>query len=417
MGNISMDDTDVTSSRTQTMPRPCDGNSGAGIDLWAADSEQYAVHKEMSESSENSENSELSENSDFSDRHNNQQTNCKMKQYTTYKCTRGAWLAAFAATAAAALAATMASSCSVIDEDLSDCGVDYSLDYNVRLQTNMHTEIDNVLTSPAEQQVGRAMAAELAHVFTDVARDVDLAFYSAGAMAHRESHVVNAGQSSFTIYLPQQDYMHLATANLTTEQEVTTTGIGGEHTMTISQPAADTIGSHSIGIFTARREMKVENRNQTFHVDLYMVNSAAALVADTAGVQVERMQMYASGFATDFHVADSIYTATSQPVVRTNEVVVPNSKYLCRYGVTMPSGKGETRTGAACGWKLHVYVTLATGKTTETILTIPEELKAGQLKIIKGKVDGNGGIVPDADNVGVSVTLDWKPGGVYEPDV
>ena len=338
---------------------------------------------------------------------------------------------------AAMMAVAALCSCSAIDEDMSDCGVDYRLNYTVRLHTNMATEINDVLRSEAEKEVGRMLTERLKDVFTDVARDVDLAFYNAGAMAHHESHVINAGQSSFTIYLPQQDYMHIATANMASEQVVKATGTGSDRTMTLSQPAADTIGSHSIGIFTARREMKVENRNQTFDVNLYMVNSAAALVVDTIGVPVERMQMYASGFATDFSVADSLYAATSKPVVRTNEVAVPNSKYLCRYGVMMPSGKGgarananahtdaNTRTDANANanartnaeWKMHVYVTLATGKITETILTIPEELKAGQLRIIKGSVGGGGEIVPDAKNVGVSVTLDWKPGGVYEPEV
>ena len=59
---------------------------------------------------------------------------------------------------------------------------------------------------------------------------------------------------------------------------------------------------------------------------------------------------------------------------------------------------------------------MTNGSVTESILGIKKPLRAGQLKIIKGRVRPDGGIdvTSDAD-VGVSVSLDWKPGGNYEP--
>jgi hypothetical protein len=55
--------------------------------------------------------------------------------------------------------------------------------------------------------------------------------------------------------------------------------------------------------------------------------------------------------------------------------------------------------------------------TTETVLHIKEPLRAGQLKIIKARVGENGQIESETPNVGISVTLDWKKGGTYNPEL
>ena len=57
------------------------------------------------------------------------------------------------------------------------------------------------------------------------------------------------------------------------------------------------------------------------------------------------------------------------------------------------------------------------GTTTRTVLGIKEPLRAGQFKIVKVRIGEQGEIQPEAQEVGVSVTLDWKPGGTYNPDL
>ena len=37
--------------------------------------------------------------------------------------------------------------CSTIDDDLSDCGVDYQMDYHLQLVTNFNTELQTQLTT------------------------------------------------------------------------------------------------------------------------------------------------------------------------------------------------------------------------------------------------------------------------------
>jgi hypothetical protein len=65
-------------------------------------------------------------------------------------------------------------------------------------------------------------------------------------------------------------------------------------------------------------------------------------------------------------------------------------------------------------WQLKVYLTKPDGSITETVLDIDEPLKAGNLKIIKGELDGEGAVRPYNNTVGVSVTLNWNSAGEYD---
>ena len=73
-------------------------------------------------------------------------------------------------------------SCSVIDEDLSNC-VDVEpveqaeLDYELRLVTNMTTELTTQLTTQTDIRLADALKQHLDDIFTDYAHDVDLSFY------------------------------------------------------------------------------------------------------------------------------------------------------------------------------------------------------------------------------------------------
>ena len=51
--------------------------------------------------------------------------------------------------------------------------------------------------------------------------------------------------------------------------------------------------------------------DQQFDVKLYMVNSASSLVLDTLGSHIKDIQVFASGFANSFDLADSTYRLAS----------------------------------------------------------------------------------------------------------
>lgn len=67
-------------------------------------------------------------------------------------------------------------------------------------------------------------------------------------------------------------------------------------------------------------------------------------------------------------------------------------------------------------WQFEVYV-WKDGKITKTVLSINKPLRAGQLMIIKGWITGEGAVQTSDQTVGVSVTLDWNEGGIYNPDL
>ena len=72
---------------------------------------------------------------------------------------------------------TLCASCSTIDDDLSQCGNDYEMDYELRLVTNMTTEMKMQLSTETEMNLAQALRTHLSDVFTDFAHDVDLSFY------------------------------------------------------------------------------------------------------------------------------------------------------------------------------------------------------------------------------------------------
>ena len=71
-------------------------------------------------------------------------------------------------------------SCSMIDEDLSDCETpeppeeEVDINYELQLVTNMSTEIKTELDMHAEFAISAALKTQLSEIFSDFAHDVDL---------------------------------------------------------------------------------------------------------------------------------------------------------------------------------------------------------------------------------------------------
>ena len=319
----------------------------------------------------------------------------------------------------------MLASCSLIDDDLADCGADHTLNYELQLVTNMTTELQTQLTAETDVQLSSQLRTELADIFTDHAHDVDLSFYDTqgdSALLHHEEHIMNANQSSYTLYIPRRAYMHTALANLQDNGPVRMEGDERCHTQRLTAALADTIAPQATGLFTAREPMTMlEGVSQTFNVHLYMANCAAALVIDPRGRDASSLQVYTAGFATQFDVADSVYRFPStSPVFATRQL--GDAEQLCFCSVTFPSRepRAATRTviettepfvaqpGDEELWEFRAYVRQPDGSTTETRIALREPLRAGQLKIVKAWIDDRGALMPTDQTMGVSVILNWN---------
>lgn len=341
-------------------------------------------------------------------------------------------------------------SCSVIDEDQSGCVEQAKLDYELRLVTNMTTELKTQLTTQTDVELADALKQQLGNIFTDYAHDVDLSFYDThgdSARLQHEKHIMNANQASYELNLPMRHYMHLATANTLDNELVTLENDNYCHKSILSQVTRDTIDSHTTGIFTARQPMDVlEGIDQNFDVHLYMANCSASLVIDPRGHgQLDKIRVFSTGFATGFNICDSVYQYDARsPIVNTIRTTIDDQDKLAFSSVTFPSREPqqtatrtiiETEEPFICQpgeplWEFQVYVPQSDHSITRTVLSIKTPLRAGQYKILKCWIgeDGDINVGPDdpdpdpdpstiSSEVSVSVTLNWKPGGTYNPEL
>ena len=341
---------------------------------------------------------------------------------------------------------TIFAACSTIDDDLSDCPTttqEATLDYELRLVTNMTTEVQTQLTAQTDVALAASLTSYLSNIFTDYAKDVNLSFYDTqgdSIRLHHDRHVMNASEHSYTLYIPRQKYMHLAVANIEGDPVVHLEEDNSCHDAVLRQVEGDTIDSHSTGIFTARQLMEmIEGIDQTFNVKLYMANCSAMLVVDPNGHDTSKMSVFTTGFATAFHIADSVYEyKTPSPMIRTKRLAPDESGCIGFCSVNFPSREASatapapatpTRTviettepfiaqpGEEALWEFHVFVPQPDGSITKTVLGIKEPLRAGQLKIVRCKLGENGAVETSDQTVAISITLNWNSGGNYEPEL
>ncbi len=320
--------------------------------------------------------------------------------------------------------AGMASSC--IDEDLSKCGADYALKYRVELHTVLDDELNRELTTPAERALADKLRTALSGFFSDHAQDLSLQFYTPDRnLSHYEQHVINSNEAGYTFYLPVDDYRHLALANTEVERVVDVAGRKSRQTLALSQQKADTIPFHSNALFLGREDISLSSGKSEFIVPLYMQNSAVSLVLDPGDNTVEAYRCYVSGMADGFRCNDSLYTYEADPVIRTGRIdaagltgfyagCFPSPSELPQRGASTDSDVSDAAEDAY--WQLHLYVTIG-GKTTYNRMYVKSPLYAGTLRIIKARIKENGEVVVDAREVGVSITLDWKPGGDHDVEI
>lgn len=344
--------------------------------------------------------------------------------------------------AGAVLGAVLAG-CSMIDEDQSDCGEEAKMDYELELVTNISTEIKTQLSTEADISLSTTLKDFLGDIFSDFAHDINLLFYGVGnssTLLYHDEHIMDDSERSYTLYIPRDKYMHLAVANIEGDPVVRLEDIENCHTAVLRQIDGDTIASHNTGIFTARQLMEmIEGIDQTFNVKLYMANCSAMLVVDPNGHDISGMRVFTTGFATAFFIADSVYEyKTPSPMIRTTRLDPDEKGNVGFVSVNFPSREPstpqtsqvrQTRTiiettepfiaqpGDEVLWEFHIFLPQPDGTITKTVLGIREPLRAGQLKIVRVRVGDSGAIESESPEVGVSVTLDWKPGTIFNPEI
>ena len=313
--------------------------------------------------------------------------------------------------------------CTLIDDDLSVCGADYQITYEVKLVTDVETVIEDKLSSVGEEPIAAALRTWLEPTFSGYAHDLDMLFYSTGEedqLRNSWHEIVDATSATYTLYIPREDYMHLAVVNTEDNTNIAVEGQNHASTLAIHQHSADTLPSYNTAIYTARLPINLSDSTVlSYHVHLYMVTCAVALIVDPDSTDAAEMKVLMSGTASDFDIRDSVFTYAHPALIRMDEV---NSR--CYAVTAMPSreeaaspmpARMASNTKSSSLWQLRAYTALSDGTITETILDINSPLRAGALEIIRVKQHKDGSLEPvENTDVGVSVTLDWKDGGTHE---
>lgn len=304
---------------------------------------------------------------------------------------------------------------SCIDEDLSKCGVNYTVSYAVRQPVDLGAEVRAVLSAPAEQGVAADVEAALGGVFAGTVHDLDLPFYDGHALEYRQATVIDAARATMTFYMQKADYRHLPLGNVEGGEPLGVDGADSDLALTLGTAAGDTIASHGRPVYSGRLDMPLADRDEAYRADLYMVNSAVAVVLADAADGIGQVAGLVDGMASGFAVNDSTFSFDRGQVTRMEGMLSPG--YHTLYAVTMPSRDALPASADGDGlWQVKVYVDLG-GKITENVLHISEPLRAGRVKIIKGVIKDDGSITTESPEVGVSVTLDWKPGGSHDVEI
>ena len=326
--------------------------------------------------------------------------------------------------------------CSLIDDDLTNCGYSYKMMYSLQLATGLQLELDEALNEEADQPIKQAVLRYLSPVFTDNAHDVDLSFFvqSEDKRTCYLNEVINSNRSSLSFYLPVDDYVHLAVANIKDNSLMNICDSTSSATMRLSLDGGDRIGVQRTGVFTARRPILLQDTvgNQELDVILYMANCAAVLVLDTTGESIKDLQVEVRGTADEFMLNDSVYGFSRKVVVEAENVINHTGREMPRHLPTAINDTLNHRVGYAAVclpssdmpddngnyWTMAVYATLDDGSVTETLLDFKTPLPASHAKVIKAEMQGKGEIVPiGAPEVGATVTLQWKSGGEHDVEL
>lgn len=310
---------------------------------------------------------------------------------------------------------------SCIDEDTSDCGKDYTLTYTMKLKVNLTTVLDTELDDEADAAARPVVEGALRSIFKAYASDNDLTFYqpATGRLVRHESNQMDGATATYTLFMPAADYRHVALANVQKEAQVELTDDEEAGHLTLRQIGAltkDTVETQHSSLFSARMDIRENDFEHDMEVDLVMLNAATVVLIDRNGLTPESVQGCVEGMATGFALNDSTYRFEHNTLVRAEHA--GGAQHDVLYAVTLPSrdninANSMNRAAEQGIWQFHV-ITRMNGRYTESILHLNTPLEAGQLRILKVRLQPDGRVVTDLPDVGISVKLDWQPGGEHD---
>lgn len=311
-----------------------------------------------------------------------------------------------------------------IDDDTSDCGYVYRFTYHMHAVNNTSDQIAEQIDDDRDA----GLRASLADLFTPLLHPstytAHLLFTQANDGSYQQSLSTMTGdESALSMTLCPTDYRHLAVTGTDHSGALLadSTDVAAEN---VTQQQRDTIPAQQQAVLTGRKDFRVAGRgNDVVDVDLYPANAAIAVVA-VEDPSVKDVRVYATDLASSFTISDSTYHFDRSALVRMASTVVAGTTEKVYHAIVYPSRDSATGTidagnaqAAGAVWRIVVLAKAADGTTTHTTLYVQKALSAGQVRVIRIAVGSNGAATVTTAGVGASVTLDWKKGGEYNPDL
>lgn len=291
------------------------------------------------------------------------------------------------------------SACSLIDDD-TNC-----VSCNTRtFECHVHvsTRIDSLLTSQIHGDGSEALQSTLASyylgLFNVSTRSVGFGFYdvATGDLLDEESRTMQGNDATFSIGLPKGNLRCVAVSP--------DSAMGQDSLVAIQQPQ-----------YSGRLLMK--EGDSRYSVNLYPVDAQVALVA-RADSSISAVSVTAEGLASSFSLGDSIYHRNGNIATQlTLQSSASTSVYSTYAGTLLPSFNATRANESSEPWRLIVLATTATGSVTRTVLTISKPLLPADIRVLMVSISADGAARTTDSSVGATVTLDWKSGGEYNPDI
>lgn len=315
-------------------------------------------------------------------------------------------------------------SCSYIDDDRSDCETSYSLTYKLEVVSNINMQLREQLKADAGSLTLKTLNNYFASVFQPSTTEARLGFYPLdGAAPVLFIRNIQGLRSMFSISIPADNYRHIAVIGQS-DPSIFLSDTTKASTVRLTQSLRDTVDNHIQAVMAGTLNMNVlGNADQTWEVDLYPADAGVAVVMRD-NPKVGLVRVFLADLATSFTPDDSTWHWDHASLVRTTPLTVSGTDSTAYCGVAFPShnttatgAKGIRRADGGALWHAVVLVDMPDGTVTRTLLSLYKPLKAGDIRVIKVNVNDDGGISTTDSNVGASVTLDWKSGGEYNPEI
>lgn len=269
--------------------------------------------------------------------------------------------------------------CSLIDDDLANCATTRTIDCRLHPTDNIDSLLAAQITGSGGQFLHDALTAYYEPLHHPASHTVRLDFYDV-ATAGLCTTFNGTLEDTTGTFRPELPTGHLRAEGLSP----------ADFNPTAPAPR-DTVVAPLQPVYTGSLDMP--DNQPRYVIDLYPVNAHVAIAANISSA-IRSVQIMAEDSAA--------HLFTERP--RTS-------------GLTQRIFVGTIIPEAAKEWRVVVLATTASGSITRTVLTINRPLTPGDIRVLQVSITDNGATQTTNAGVGASVTLDWKRGGTYNPEI